>query len=125
MARLVPATARRDETRRQICVCDWGVMEDESRVLEAVTAALCSLGDDVNAVNNAGDTALHCAAAMRYDSVVQLLAEKGADRQRQEQARTDAVGTAISGGGRRGRATADGEAGPDSSGASEHGGAAA
>ena len=40
---------RRNETRRQICVCDWGVMEDESVVLDAVTVAV-NLGSDVNAV---------------------------------------------------------------------------
>ncbi len=69
---------RRNETRRQICVCDWGVMEDESAVLEAVTIAL-SLGGDVNAANKAGDTALHSAVSMRYDTVVQFLAQNGAD----------------------------------------------
>ena len=70
--------ARRNETRRQICVCDWGVMEDERVVLEAVTIAL-SMGNDVNAVNKAGETALHGAASMRYDTVVEWLAKQGAD----------------------------------------------
>ena len=83
--------ARRDETRRQICVCDWGVMEDESVVLEAVTVAL-SLGSDVNAVNKAGDTALHSAASMRYDSSRAVSRREGRRSQRQEQARTDTVG---------------------------------
>jgi uncharacterized protein len=98
--------ARRDETRRQICVCDWGVMEDESVVLEAVRLAL-SLGNDVNAVNNTGDTALHSAAAMRYDGVVQFLAENGADLNLKNK-RGQTPLAAISGGG-RGRATADGD----------------
>jgi ankyrin repeat protein len=69
---------RRNETRRQICVCDWGVIESDSQVLDAVTVALAS-GPDVNAVNKAGDTALHSAASMGYDSVIQLLADKGAN----------------------------------------------
>ena len=69
---------RRNETRRQICVCDGGVVEDEARVLQAVTVAL-AVGSDVNAANKAGDTALHTAAFMGFDSVVQLLADKGAD----------------------------------------------
>ena len=95
---------RRDETRRQICVCDWGVMESESVVLEAVTAAL-SLGSDVNAINKAGDTALHSAASMRYDAVVQLLAQKGADLNvRNKRGQTPLA--AITGGG-KGRAISD------------------
>ena len=69
---------RRHENRRQICVCDWGVLESDAQVLDAVTVAL-SYGSDVNALNNAGDTALHSAASMGYNSVVQALAEKGAD----------------------------------------------
>ncbi len=69
---------RRNETRRQICVCDWGVIESDSQVLDAVRVALAS-NPDVNAVNNAGETALHSAAAMGYDGVIELLAEKGAN----------------------------------------------
>jgi len=69
---------RRNETRRQICVCDGGVVEDESRVLPAVTVALAA-DPDVNAVNKAGDTALHSAAFQGFNKVVQLLVDKGAD----------------------------------------------
>jgi ankyrin repeat protein len=58
-----------DAGRRQI--------EDESQVLEGVTTAL-ALGADVNAVNRAGDTALHTAAAQGFTRVVQLLADSGA-----------------------------------------------
>jgi len=50
----------------------------ESEVLEAVKLAL-SLGDNVNAANVLGDTALHAAAVNRLDSVVQLLVENGAE----------------------------------------------
>jgi ankyrin repeat protein len=70
--------ARRNETRRQICVCDWGVIESDEQVLEAVKATLAS-NPDVNAINKAGDTAVHSAATMGYDSVIELLAEKGAN----------------------------------------------
>jgi ankyrin len=99
--------ARREETRRQICVCDWGVIEPESVVLDAVTLAL-SLGTDIDAVNKAGDTALHSAASMRYDAVVQFLAEKGANLSVKNK-RGQTPLAAITGGG-RGRASADGDA---------------
>jgi uncharacterized protein len=99
--------ARRDETRRQICVCDWGVMEDESQVLDAVKVAL-GLGGDVNAVNKAGDTALYGAAGMRYDRVVQFLAENGADVNVKNKRGLTPL-AAITGGGRS-RASADSDA---------------
>jgi ankyrin repeat protein len=51
--------------------------EEERRALEAVTIAL-QQGADVSAVNDAGDTALHGAAANGYVSVIRLLAERGA-----------------------------------------------
>jgi len=65
-------------SRRGIAVIDFGKVEPESRVLQAVTAAV-SLGADVNAANQAGDTALHTAASLGYDSVVQFLADHGAN----------------------------------------------
>jgi ankyrin repeat protein len=49
----------------------------ERNTLEAVTAAW-ELGGDVNAVNAAGETALHGAAHIRSDALVRFLAEKGA-----------------------------------------------
>jgi ankyrin repeat protein len=64
-------------TRRGIAVIDGGVVEPESAVLSTVAAAL-EIGADVNAANQAGDTALHTAAARGLNSVVQLLADKGA-----------------------------------------------
>ena len=69
---------RRNLTRRGICVCDGGELEDAHRVAEAVKAALAQ-GIDVNAINKAGDTALHAATAMGYQPVVQLLAASGAN----------------------------------------------
>jgi ankyrin repeat protein len=68
----------KNQTRRGVFVYDGGVLEDESRVREAVAAAI-GLGSDVDAVNKAGDTALHSAASLGFDTVVQLLADKGAD----------------------------------------------
>ena len=49
----------------------------ESEVLEAVQAAL-DLGNDLNAVDNNGETAMHGAAYKNLPAVVRLLAEKGA-----------------------------------------------
>ena len=49
-----------------------------ARTLEAVKLVL-ELGADVNAANNAGDTALHAAAYKGFGSVVQLLVDKGGD----------------------------------------------
>jgi hypothetical protein len=51
--------------------------EREALTLEAVTLA-AELGVDVNAVNTDGRTALDAAKALRYETVVKFLAEKGA-----------------------------------------------
>jgi ankyrin repeat protein len=64
-------------TRRGIEVIDGGKVEPESRVLEAVTTAI-DLGADVNATNQAGDTVLHTAALRGFDTIIQLLADRGA-----------------------------------------------
>ena len=50
---------------------------DESRTLELVKVA-ADLGVDVNAVNNAGNTAIHGAAAKGFNQVIQFLAGRGA-----------------------------------------------
>ena len=47
-------------------------------MLDTVTAAL-SLGSDINAMNPAGETALHIASAQGYDTVVRVLVASGAD----------------------------------------------
>jgi len=47
-------------------------------VLEAVAVAL-TVGSDIDAANPAGETALHIAAAHGYDTVVKVLAERGAN----------------------------------------------
>jgi ankyrin repeat protein len=43
-----------------------------------VTTAL-SLGSDLEAVNSSGETALHIAATQGYATIVQALAERGAN----------------------------------------------
>jgi ankyrin repeat protein len=50
----------------------------ESEVVEAVKVAL-ELGNDIDAVDNNGETAMHGAAYKNLPAVVELLAEKGAD----------------------------------------------
>ena len=86
---------------------DGGTIEDESRVVEGVTAAL-TLGSDVNAVNKAGDTALHSAAFQGFDSVVQLLADKGADLNvKNKRGQTPLATLTGAGNGRRAPATGD------------------
>jgi len=52
-------------------------VEREALTLEAVKLAF-ELGADVNAANTDGRTALDAAKALRYDSVVQFLVQKGA-----------------------------------------------
>ncbi len=52
--------------------------EGAKEALEAVKVAL-ELGGDLNAVNDKGQTALHGAAAIGADAVIQFLVEKGAD----------------------------------------------
>jgi ankyrin repeat protein len=63
--------------RRGLSALDGGKVEDDGRVLDAVRAAI-ELGGDVNAVSESGDTALHGAAALGYNTVVQFLADHGA-----------------------------------------------
>jgi ankyrin repeat protein len=67
----------RTASRRGIETIDFGRVEPETRVREAVAAAIALRGD-VNAASQSGDTALHVAAALGYDTVVRLLVERGA-----------------------------------------------
>jgi len=64
-------------SRRGIEAIDFGKIEPESRVRDTVAAA-AGLGGDVNAANQAGDTAVHVAAALGHDTVVQFLVDRGA-----------------------------------------------
>lgn len=63
--------------RRGLSVLDGGKVEDERLVVDAVAAAIAH-GADVNATNSAGDTALHAAALLGYDRVIEQLARAGA-----------------------------------------------
>jgi ankyrin len=67
----------RTASRRGIEAIDFGKVEPESRVRETVAAAVALRGD-VNAVSQTGDMALHVAASLGHDTVVQLLVERGA-----------------------------------------------
>jgi uncharacterized protein len=53
------------------------IINDSDRALEAAKLVL-DLGASINAANEAGDTALHGAAAKGYDAIVQELAGRGA-----------------------------------------------
>jgi uncharacterized protein len=63
--------------RRGLSVLDGGRVEDESRVVAVVAAAIAG-GVDVNATNRSGNTALHAAALLGYDQVIQQLVDAGA-----------------------------------------------
>ena len=63
--------------RRSHRTLDGAKIEDETQVLECVRTAL-ALGSDINAVNQAGLTALHSAAAQGFSRVAQLLRSQGA-----------------------------------------------
>ena len=67
----------RTASRRGIETIDFGKVEPESRVRETV-AAVIALGARADAANQNGDTALHVAAALGYDTVVQMLVDRGA-----------------------------------------------
>jgi ankyrin repeat protein len=68
---------RRERYQGPADVAAKGDGEDEEITLRAVAAAL-ELGADANAVNINGDTALHMAAALALNKVVQLLIDRGA-----------------------------------------------
>jgi len=67
----------RTASRRGIETIDFGKVEPESLVREAVAAAV-GLRGDVGAASQTGDTALHVAASLGHDTVVQFLVERGA-----------------------------------------------
>jgi ankyrin repeat protein len=77
-----PRQTTREHTTILMAAAGLGRILQETRAskessLRAVTLAV-RLGVDVNAVNDAGNTALHGAAHIRSDEVVKFLADKGA-----------------------------------------------
>ncbi len=68
----------RESDRRGLSLIDGGRLPDETRVVEAVAAALLQ-PVNIDAVNRNGDTALHATVSVRNDLVVKLLADKGAN----------------------------------------------
>jgi ankyrin repeat protein len=67
-----------NEDRRGVNVIDFGKLEPDSKVLPAVMAAL-EEGGGISAASNTGDTALHSAVTHRYETVIQFLADHGAN----------------------------------------------
>src|SRR5262249_48788970 len=65
-----------DPDRRSLTLRGISPGEAERQRLKSVKAAL-ELGADVNAINQAGDTALHIAAAKGSDGFVQLIGDNG------------------------------------------------
>jgi uncharacterized protein len=66
------------EDRRGIAIIDFGKVETADQALSGVTAAF-ELGGEISATNKTGDTALHAAAFHQYETVIQFLADHGAD----------------------------------------------
>ena len=98
-------------SRRGVRVVDFGKVEPESQALETVKTVL-SLGGDVNATTVAGDTALHGAAAMGYNTVIQLLVDRGAPLNAKNKRGLTPLGALLGGGrGGRGRGAAAVDAG--------------
>jgi ankyrin repeat protein len=65
------------EDRRGRPVSDASAFRDESSALEAVKLTV-ELGADVNAVNQAGNTAIHAAVPKGFHTVIEYLAAHGA-----------------------------------------------
>jgi ankyrin repeat protein len=104
-----------NESRRGIAVIDFGKVEPESRVLDTVSAVV-SLGADVNAGNQGGDTAMHTAAALGYDTVVQFLADHGAQMNVKNKRGQTPLAALLTGGARGRRGAAAAASGADSTG---------
>jgi ankyrin repeat protein len=97
--------------RRGQRVLDGAKVEDETLVLQAVTAAL-DLGSDINSVSSQGETALHGAATQGYNRVIRLLVARGALLNEKNKLGQTPLGAALRVGGRE-RAADVAEAGPD------------
>jgi ankyrin repeat protein len=97
-----PGLATKDGTTPVMVAAGFGRFPEstvtESRAIEAVALAL-ELGGDVNAVNAAGDTALHGAASISADETIRWLVDHGArvnvKNKRGQTPLTVALGTSI------------------------------
>ena len=69
--------AGRGADRRGIATINFGKVEPESRVFATVKVAV-DLNGDPAAANQTGDTALHAAAQLGHNSVIQYLVDHGA-----------------------------------------------
>ena len=67
-----------DHTDKPTDIGDTCCERSEARAFEAVKFLL-DAGVDVNAGNNAGDTAIHLAATSGFTTIIQLLADRGAN----------------------------------------------
>jgi ankyrin repeat protein len=103
--------------RHFVAILDGGTVDDESRVVETVRVAI-EIGADLNAANQAGDTALHGAAAIGCDEAIRLLAAKGAALNAKNKRGFTPLAIARGAGQRRGAAAA--AAGGDVPVAAEH-----
>jgi ankyrin repeat protein len=104
-----------NQSRRGTAVIDFGKVAPENQVLETVQTTV-SLGADVNAANGDGDTALHGAAVLGYDTVVQFLADHGAQLNVKNKRGLTPLAALMARGGRRVYADAD-DNGADQTGA--------
>jgi ankyrin repeat protein len=78
--------------RYGVAPMDPGV--EEQLTLEAARIAI-DLGVDVNATDNTGETALHDAVRRGFDSVIELLAENGADMNARNRRKETALAMAL------------------------------
>ena len=67
----------------------------EARMARDVVRAALELGADVDAANDAGDTALHAAASHGMNSVIELLTSRGADLRAENRRRETPLALAV------------------------------
>lgn len=81
---VLPLTTAAQGGRLIIDIDDRTIRDEDSNkhipVCKEIIGSLVSKGADVNAINGAGDTALHCAASWRFLELVKTLLELGADK---------------------------------------------
>ena len=98
--------------RRGVRLVDFGKMEPEAKAVQTVEAIL-GFGGDVNAANQTGDTALHGAAGMSYNNVIQLLVDRGAELNVKNKRGLTPLGAVLASARGRGRGAAAADADDD------------